>query len=98
MIDNVLTLIKIKELTSSRELYNEGRKMHHCVGSYAQNCHMGCIHIFSYTINDENTLTIETDRSQILQIRGKCNRLPSTNEKSIINRWAKKFNILYLNS
>lgn len=98
MIDSVPILIKIKELTSSKDLYNEGRRMHHCVGSYARDCHTGRIHIFSCTINDENTLTIETDRSQILQIRGKYNRLPSTNEKSIINQWAKKFNILYLNS
>jgi hypothetical protein len=38
----------------------------------------------------QRALTIEVDipKRTICQMRGKCNRLPSANERAIVERWA----------
>jgi hypothetical protein len=92
----------VKQLLKSTALYHEGRKMRHCVGSYADRCREGSSFIFSMSVNDsintpEKLLTIEVDnRNNVIQARGKLNRPPKGKERHILNKWANKFNLRYL--
>lgn len=85
---------QIRELLSSQELIAEGRRMCHCVASYANSCHNGACSIWSMEVEtDEGTeplVTIEVNhqRKEICQVRGKRNRLPTDKEKDILRRWA----------
>jgi hypothetical protein len=51
--------LKAVELTSGRELREEGRTMHHCVSTYAGDCHKGECRIFSIQKNGERHSTLE---------------------------------------
>ena len=85
---------RIQELLSSQELIAEGRRMHHCVASYAVSCHGGKCSIWSMNVETdegiEPLLTIEVghDTNEIRQVRGIRNRLSTEKEKDIIRRWA----------
>jgi hypothetical protein len=58
--------VQLIPLTSSAELVEEGKLMHHCVGGYASQCRSGKNHIFS--IRDP-----ESNRLSTLQLRqGNC--------------------------
>jgi hypothetical protein len=39
----------------------------------------------------QRALTIEVDipKRTVCQVRGKCNRLPSVNERALVERWAE---------
>jgi PcfJ-like protein len=93
---------RIKQLLNSRELSEEGRYMKHCVGSYGHSCARGSSSIWSLSLETkigiEKLVTIEVGKnpSKIYQIRGKNNRLPTSLENSIINRWAIKEKIARL--
>jgi hypothetical protein len=73
----------VSELLSTRELSQEGRAMHHCVGSYAGNCRSGRISVWSMQVQDEEgdthrVMTIAISGSKrITQARGRFNALPS---------------------
>ena len=85
---------RIRELLSSQELIAEGRRMHHCVSSYAASCHAGRCSIWSVDVETEDgaeaLLTIEVghDAKDIRQVRGLRNRVATEKEKEIIRRWA----------
>lgn len=87
---------RIEELLSSAELIDEGRKMNHCVATYAHSCHKDKCSIWAMSIQQEDCrekcLTIEINKKNntICQVRGKRNRLASTQEKDIIKRWANQ--------
>ncbi len=72
----------IQELLSTRELTAEGRVMHHCVGSYANNCQRGKTSVWSMQVEDTEgvnlrVMTIALKNRNISQARGKYNALPS---------------------
>ena len=85
----------IRELLSTKELIHEGRKLQHCVRSYAKSCYTGKTSIWTMESEDENgrqkTLTIEVSQREnlIRQVRGKRNRLPTEREKYILMQWAR---------
>ncbi len=85
---------RIRELLSSQELIAEGRRMHHCVSSYAGSCHAGRCSIWSMELETENgvepLLTIEVGggANDIRQVRGLRNRGATEKEKEVIRRWA----------
>lgn len=84
----------IKEITTKSELYQEGKKMQHCVGSYFDRCVQGDSNIWSFH-SHENTLpkeslTIEVKDKIILQIRGKNNRRATRKEMTVIKKWARR--------
>lgn len=87
---------KIRELLSSEELKDEGRRMNHCVRSYGKSCHAGSTSIWTLEVEEKENvrkvLTIEILLAEklIRQIRGKRNRLPTLSEKHIISRWAAR--------
>ena len=85
---------RIRELLSSQELIAEGRRMRHCVASYARSCSQGLCSIWSLEVETEAgvepLLTIEVNprRKEMCQVRGKHNRRPTEKEKDVLRRWA----------
>ncbi|MDH5178321.1 MAG: PcfJ domain-containing protein [Gammaproteobacteria bacterium] len=89
-----------RELLSSDELIDEGRKLGHCVATYASNCYSGNTSIWSLEMQDRTTkmklLTIEvrnTNRT-VYQIRGLRNRLATEREMAVIRRWIAERNLM----
>ena len=83
----------IRELISGIELFDEGQNMQHCVGGYSRSCVEGYSAIFSLTLDGQRSITIEVNAKtkDIVQARGKFNRLPTTKESEIIRLWSKTF-------
>ena len=82
-------IIQIKDAFS---LYEEGKDMHHCVGSYAYKCMRGDTTIWSLRLIHQNThkklLTIEVSNNRIIQAKGKFNRRATSFEREILLDWA----------
>ena len=93
------TTWKITQLHTSKELYNEGRRMKHCVGSYGSRCVEGASAIFSLTKEDginpsAKRVTIEITKSKrFVQARGRMNQGPKGMDKLVINKWLSINNI-----
>ncbi len=90
----------IRELLSTKELVAEGRAMKHCVSTYAKSCYAGHKSIWTLeSEEDENgrnkMLTIEVSHPEklIRQVRGKRNRLPTLQEKYLLELWVAKENL-----
>ena len=81
-----------RELTSGRQLLQEGREMHHCVQSYTERCSTGLDSIFSLSLNARRCLTIQVNptRKNIVQARGACNRRPTPEEDLVLGAWQRK--------
>jgi PcfJ-like protein len=82
------------QLRTTADLVAETRAMHHCVASYAAKCIAGLASIWSLRRraagNTERLLTIELDRQyRAIQVRGFANRTPRTEERKLLERWAK---------
>ncbi len=85
----------ITELLSSKELSLEGRKMHHCVGSYANSCKSGMKSIWTmefttpgYKIpNKVLTIAVENATRRISEARGKYNARPSRKARQVLSLW-----------
>lgn len=86
----------ITEICTQKELCEEGRKMHHCVSSYAGSCHRGDISIWSYeTMDKEGTtkkLTLEVNNRDgaLRQARGKYNAMATSSDMYFVNMWARE--------
>jgi hypothetical protein len=84
----------IRELLSTRDLVAEGRKMKHCVASYAHSCAQRRCSIWTLEMDSAagaaKVLTVEVMNSTrvIVQARGKCNALPSDKVRGVLRRWA----------
>lgn len=85
----------MKELLCSRDLIEEGRRMHHCVRFYSWRCAQGLVWIFSLRYSDQNvqnkplvTVSVRPRDRMIVEARGPFNRLPNEKEKKLIDRWA----------
>ncbi len=91
----------ITELTSSKDLFDEGRKLGHCVATYVDDCVKKRVAIFSLRIciNAELVLktlaTIEVDlRSHtIVQAKSKFNAPITEWAMMLLNTWANKNNL-----
>jgi hypothetical protein len=82
------------QLRTAADLVAETRAMHHCVASYAAKCMAGNASIWSLrrraTGNTERLLTIELDcHHRAIQVRGFANRTARTEERKLLERWAK---------
>jgi PcfJ-like protein len=82
------------QLRTATDLVTETRLMQHCVASYAAKCMAGNASIWSlrhrHAGNTQRLLTLEVDRQrQVVQIRGFANRLARSDERKILERWAK---------
>jgi len=87
-------MYEIRELLTSDELYEEGKAMHHCAGSYVHSCANGTNAIFSLAKYSEEetdrmaTIQIELATKQIIQAAKKCNARTTSEDWKIIRRWA----------
>jgi hypothetical protein len=81
-----------RELTSGRQLFQEGRMMHHCVQSYTERCSTGLDSIFSLSLNARRCLTIQVNLAsrRIVQALGLCNRRPTPEEDLVLGAWQKE--------
>lgn len=79
------------ELISGRELYEEGRAMHHCVSGYAHRCAAGWAAIFSLREEGWRRVTVEitVPERRVVQARGACNRAATSEEKDVLQRWLR---------
>jgi PcfJ-like protein len=83
----------IRQITNDVALMMEGRVMSHCVYTYLKLCREGRSSIWTLAYTEgssvlNKTLTIEIRGNQIVQIRGKVNRLATDLEMDIIKKWA----------
>ncbi len=82
------------ELISTEELQAEGTAMFHCVASYYASCAAGVTSIWSMTVEDATrelsrvlTLEVHNATRSIVQARGRCNRLVTRDEISLLVNW-----------
>lgn len=89
--------IIVKVPDSVQELFEEGRKLHHCVGSYADRIISGENLIFfirKVKEPDKPWLTVDlSEAGQILELKGDFDRVPTTADKKFLADWIKKKNI-----
>ncbi len=85
----------IVELLSAKALADEGRKMRHCVGSYAFYCSKKRCSIFSLRVMEASgeqkrlgTLEISLPSKTIVQAKAKCNAKMTDKARKIMNAWA----------
>ncbi len=87
--------IFIKQIKTISGLVKEGIDMGHCVATYSGSCLSNRISIWSLRLflpskKMKKLLTIEVDEAdkEIMQVKGKANRLPHIHEKRWIKEWA----------
>lgn len=71
--------IEIEEFTfvalkSGRQLKLEGKRMHHCVGSYIRDVMLGFSRIYSVRTEAKRIATVEFKDGKLAQAKGPCNR------------------------
>jgi len=85
------------EITTGKHLAEEGRKMHHCVSSYADDCLKGYSSIWSLTkqglIEPKRCLTIEVVENTIVQVSGYANRPARKQERAAVKFWSKNLGL-----
>lgn len=77
---------------TAEDVINEGRRLHHCVGSYVNRIGKGETKIcFMRKVSDVDTplVTLEVKDGKLTQYRGNCNRHPSKEEMEFILEYAK---------
>lgn len=85
----------ITELLNSLALHEESKAMRHCVSSYSQDCEQGRSAIFSVTLAGRRMVTVEVNPKtlRVVQVHGFANRLPTTEETRVVNRWCTQFEL-----
>ena len=92
--DEHKTLWTIQEIKTEKELFQEGRAMRHCVGSYARSCINGSTSIWSMTsksfgqVKNELTIEVRNAEKRIVQARGFANAFPYGAAKDHMQQWA----------
>lgn len=87
---------EFNEITDNRALSDEGKKMGHCVGSYASRCVSGKCQIISMKHIGQRLITIEINNRKIVQVRGKYNRIANVTEHNFIKRYAIERNLIFI--
>jgi hypothetical protein len=87
---------RIVELLTSSDLFAEGRAMRHCVASYAGSCTSGRTSIWSLRKSIETdrvirmvTIEVSNVQGKIVQVQGRCNRLPTEGERALLASWSE---------
>lgn len=86
-VDQVWTM---REILHAKDLMDEGKRMRHCVSSYAENIKAGKSSIWSLRRDGVRALTVEVDNKarKVVQARGVCNRGAQPFEIALLRRWA----------
>lgn len=85
----------IRPVTDMQELIDEGKTLHHCVGTYAKKYAGGECDI--YTVRaveelDKPLVTVEVRKGEIAQARADYNKTPSDEVNKFLNGFRKKIN------
>ncbi|MBS0203739.1 MAG: PcfJ domain-containing protein [Planctomycetes bacterium] len=77
------------ELTSGKDLFEEGQALSHCVATYAARCATGYSAIVSMRCDGIRQITIEIQpqTKRLVQARGLRNRSADDHESDLIRRW-----------
>lgn len=94
----------IVELADSRDLATEGRRMRHCVSTYAQRCAAGLSSIWSLrrrscddgTTNSVLTIEVRPETRTIVQVRAYANGLPARWQLELVREWAARQGLYFL--
>lgn len=73
------------------ELWQEGRTLHHCVGSYDEKVANGYTQIFFLREKKAKEVpfaTIEVRGNQLVQLKAKCNQKAPTDAQRFVRKWA----------
>jgi hypothetical protein len=85
--------LNIVPITSSSDLYREGKLLHHCAGTYAQRVHSGECYVFSVRKVGAPIATLELVRNEarvaIGQLRGACNAKAPKEVQRAANSWLR---------
>jgi hypothetical protein len=89
---------RFKQIKNSIRLFEEGRRMRHCVLTYQHCCVGGSTSIWSLSCEQNGAvrrcLTIEVDNvGWIVQARGFANRAPTAAEREVLTLWASEFSL-----
>jgi hypothetical protein len=91
------------ELLCTKELVEEGRRMCHCVASYARSCAHGRASIWRLEVSSREgqrqVLTVEVQRTArlITQAKGKRNAAAGEKHRAILRRWASQAGLTIAN-
>jgi PcfJ-like protein len=83
----------IVPITSSSDLYREGKLLHHCAGTYAERVHSGECYMFSVRKDVAPLATLELVHNEagvaIGQLRGACNAKAPKEVLRAVNSWLR---------
>ncbi len=88
---------RVDEVRTTKDLAAEGRRMNHCVYSYAASIQKGQTSIWSMTLEDGKgetgrwamlTIEVRRDLGRVVQARGRFNRSATREEHAILLAWA----------
>lgn len=88
--------LMIKALLSQNELIEEGEKMHHCVGMYADKVAQGNTAIYSIRKTEEPdnpVATLELQKKKVIQVRASHNSEPSNDIINFVRKWEKQYGL-----
>lgn len=87
-------LFRVEELLDSESLVDEGTAQRHCVGVYARSCAERRSAIFSMRVLSSKpmerllTLEVRLPEKELVQARGRCNRVATQVETRVLRAWA----------
>jgi hypothetical protein len=88
---------QILQLLNSRELTTEGKRLQHCVSSYAWSCANGQRSVWSVrklgsgeSWEPLGTIELNTSNKTVVQFRAKKNSLPGAKAQSLMEKWITK--------
>ena len=94
--NRVIEIWRVREILDSKALADEGRAMSHCVLSYARRIESGECSIWTLTLEDNTghwrklTIEVRPPLRQIVQARGRFNRLPEPRDVLALEAWASR--------
>ena len=80
----------VRQIRTARDLYEEGLRFDHCVFSYRDELRDGDSTIWSLTRDGRPCLTIEVSDGEVVQVRGRFNRLAGEEERGVVGQWASR--------
>jgi hypothetical protein len=90
----------VREVLDARTLADEGRAMGHCVFSYAGSIERRECAIWTLTLEDDTghwrrlTIEVRPKLRQIVQARGRFNRMPEPRDRRALDAWAARNKLL----
>jgi len=94
--NRVIEIWHVREILDARALADEGRAMSHCVFSYVRPIESGECSIWTLTLEDDTghwrrlTIEVRPPLRQIVQARGRFNRLPEPRDLLALEAWASR--------